>query len=179
MTCGYPTLNGTPCENGTGDAPTCHWHTPEAIAEQAEAKSLIVESYGRTGSVIKAALAGGVTYNTVYAWRKADPRFDADMKIAQQEAAEQVVGTLFERFVNGWTEVWWDKQGGRHESQKFLGEKAASILLAAWRPHEFGNRITVDVPDREGFEQVEQALTDEEAFAAALALVNRDSDDDS
>lgn len=152
----------------------------EATGEaDSTAKAVIAAVYATTGNLRTACKQAGVTYPTMLLWRREDPRFEAALESAKHEAAEQVIGTLFDRFVNGWQETFIDKHGTEHHTRKFLSERAAQILLSAWRPAEFSNRMQAEVLVRD--ESVEQVvlerLSDPAMFAAIEAATDQALDD--
>jgi hypothetical protein len=63
-----------------------------------------LHAFAQRGIVHGAAIAGGISRKTVFAWRHTDPTFAACFEEAEAEARDVLRGEAFRRAVVGWEE---------------------------------------------------------------------------
>jgi hypothetical protein len=113
------------------------------------AKKLFIDLYRQHGTIYRAASEIGVDRTTIYDWAKTDPDFDLAMRAAYEDSTDHLEDTLYNRALDGNTEIGWRILRGR-------------------RRHVYGDHVRTETSGPGGGPiEVQHTTVDGDALAAA------------
>lgn len=130
--------------DGTQDLRT---HPVGSVAREvavAELQAKFLEKLRETCSVRIACTEAQVVRSVAYEWREKDPHFAKLWDIAVEEATDELEREARRRAVEGWEEPVYTRDGAMCGTIRRYSDKMLELLLKAYRPTKFRDRVQVE-----------------------------------